>query len=221
MLKIDIVSDVVCPWCAVGVSSLLQALEELGDLPVALHFQPFELNPTLPPGGADLVEYLGRKYGVSAGQVAQMHEQIRQRGEAVGFTFDIAKRTRTYNTFDAHRLLHWAGEQDQVSGAGHPRDHQLRLKQALLRAHFTDGQDPGDAEVLVRLATEAGLDAEAARTVLARGDHADAVREREAHYRAQGIQSVPSFIVNDQHLIEGGQPPQVFVQALRQIAAQA
>jgi len=136
-MKIDVVSDVVCPWCAVGVSSLLRALDTLGDeLRPTLHFQPFELNPTLGPGGQDIVEYLGRKYGSTPEQIERTHEQIAQRGAAVGFTFNMDLRTRTYNSFDAHRLLHWAGLEGE--------DFQLLLKLALLRSYFTEGLDPGE-----------------------------------------------------------------------------
>jgi predicted DsbA family dithiol-disulfide isomerase len=144
-MKIEIVSDVVCPWCAVGVSALDRALETLGDeLRPTLHFEPFELNPDLGAGGRDIVEYLGQKYGRTAAQIDQMHAQIAQRGAAVGFAFDMDLRSRTYNTFDAHRLLHWAGEVDVVDGG----QRQGALKRALLRAHFTEGRDPGDAELL-------------------------------------------------------------------------
>jgi predicted DsbA family dithiol-disulfide isomerase len=127
----------------------------------------------------------------------------------------MARRTRTYNTFDAHRLLHWAGEVDDADGG----QRQAALKRALLRAHFTEGRDPGDAGLLVALAAEAGLDADAARAVIDSDAHALAVREREQHWQQMGISSVPSFIINDTHLISGGQPPEVFVQALREIAA--
>ena len=210
-MKIDVVSDVVCPWCAVGVASLLRALDTLGDeLRPTLHFQPFELNPTLGPGGQDIVEYLGRKYGSTPEQIERTHEQIAQRGAAVGFTFNMDLRTRTYNSFDAHRLLHWAGLEGE--------DFQLLLKLALLRSYFTEGLDPGEPTLLVSLAAEAGLDAVRALDILASDEYADEVREREHFYQSQGIASVPSFIINDRHLIAGGQPPEFFVQALRQIA---
>jgi len=211
-MKIDFVSDVSCPWCAIGLTSLETALERLGpEVPVTLHFQPFELNPGMAPEGEDTTEHLARKYGMPEDQVLKNREAIRQRGAAVGFTFDMAKRSRIYNTFDAHRLLHWA----ETQGEG----RQLALKKALLQAYFTDGQDPSSHDVLVRYATEAGLDGEQAREVLASGRYADAVREREQYYQQRGIHSVPSIIIDDKHLIQGGQPPEVFEQALRQIAA--
>jgi predicted DsbA family dithiol-disulfide isomerase len=213
-MKIDFVSDVSCPWCAIGLSSLQAALERIGpSLPVELHFQPFELNPGMAPEGEDTTEHLARKYGIDEAQVARNREAIRQRGAAVGFTFDMQARARIYNTFDAHRLLHWAG------GQGEGR--QLALKKALLGAYFTDGQDPSSHEVLVRYAERAGLDPVQAREVLASGAFADEVRAAERYFQERGIHSVPAVIIDDRHLISGGQPPEVFEQALRKLAEQA
>jgi predicted DsbA family dithiol-disulfide isomerase len=211
-MKIDFVSDVACPWCAVGLNSLEQALASIGAaLPVELHFQPFELNPQMGPEGEDAAEHLMRKYRISAEQLAHNRQAIVERGAAVGFTFGT--RTRIWNTFDAHRLLHWAGEQ----GAA----HQRRFKHALLAAYHARGENPGAREVLLRVAAEAGLDPAQAADVIDSGRYADAVRDREQHYQQLGIHSVPSVIVDDRHLIQGGQPPEVFEQALRQIAAGA
>lgn len=211
-LKIDMVSDIVCPWCAIGLSSLQIALDRTADVVNAeLHFQPFQLNPDMPPEGADVVEYLSSKYGMAADQVRANQEAIAQRGQAVGFEFRMDRRGRTWNTFDAHRLLHWAGLQGR----------QIELKRALLSAYFTEGNNPADHAVLLNCAAQAGLDAEAARTVLSSDAHADDVRATVAHYARLGIRSVPAFIINDQHLIEGGQPPEVFERALRQLAAAA
>jgi predicted DsbA family dithiol-disulfide isomerase len=209
-LKIDFVSDVSCPWCAVGLASLQVALERLGTaVPVELTFQPFELNPAMAAQGEDTTEHLARKYGSTPEQAAAVREQIRSRGAELGFTFNLDKRSRIYNTFNAHRLLHWA----------HTEGLQLPLKQALLKAYFTDGENPSDPETLVRIATEVGLDAARAREILAGDAYADAVREQERFYQQQGIHSVPAVIINDRHLVSGGQPPEVFEQALRQIAA--
>jgi predicted DsbA family dithiol-disulfide isomerase len=205
-MKIDFVSDVVCPWCAIGLASLQTALSRLpSDVPIDLHFQPFELNPQMAPEGEDIVEHLSRKYGISPAQVAQNRENIRARGEAVGFQF--GPRDRTYNTFDAHRLLHWAG----IEGG------QVALKTAMLDAYHASGDNIGDREVLVRLAGVAGLDEAKARAVLESGEYADAVREREAFYQAQGISGVPAVIIDDRYLISGGQPPEVFEQSIRKI----
>jgi predicted DsbA family dithiol-disulfide isomerase len=208
-IKIDFVSDVSCPWCAVGLGSLESALSRLqGEIEAEIHFQPFELNPDMPPEGQDTVERLSRKYGMTPEQVRHNGELITARGLEVGFTFNMDKRTHTYNTFDAHRLLHWAGFEG----------HQLALKHALLKAYFTDGENPSAHDVLVRLCGESGLDAGRARAILDSDEYAADVREREHFYAQQGITSVPSIILNDRHLIQGGQTPEVFERALRQVA---
>lgn len=208
-LRIDFVSDVVCPWCAIGLASLETALDRVSDgIGVEMHFQPFELNPQMPPEGEDITEHLSRKYGIDAAQIARNREAIRQRGEEVGFRF--GPRERTYNTFDAHRLLHWAG----LKG----RQHEL--KRVLLVAYHSYARNPSDHEVLAACAAQAGLDAEGVREVLASGAYVDEVRANEHHWLALGINSVPAVIVNERHLISGGQPPEVFEQALRRIAAQ-
>ncbi|MFM2120101.1 MAG: hypothetical protein RL722_1569 [Pseudomonadota bacterium] len=218
MIRIDFVSDVACPWCAVGLNGLERALERLageaGFAPgeVAIEFQPFELNPQMPPEGEDTVEHLARKYGITPAQIRQNQEALRQRGASVGFTF--GERKRIHNTFDAHRLLMWAGETG-------PEGAQRRLKHALLGAYFTQGQNPGDVEVLVAAASAAGLDGEAARALLAGPAYRDEVKAREREWQDLGIHSVPAVIVNRRHLIQGGQPPEVFEQALRQIAAES
>lgn len=213
-LKIDFVSDVSCPWCAIGLASLERALGRLeSDVKPELHFQPFELNPAMPPAGQDITEHLTQKYRTTPEQQAQAREAIRQRGAEVGFEFRREGRDRIYNTFDAHRLLHWAAQE------GGERQHAL--KRALLKAYFTEGRSPGDHEVLAQVAAQAGLDVVRAREILAGEEFAAEVREREQFYQGQGIHAVPSVIVNDRHLIQGGQPPEVFEQALRQIAAGA
>lgn len=209
-MKIDFVSDVSCPWCVIGLKSLEDALGRVaGVVQTELHFQPFELNPQMPAEGQDIAEHLAEKYGASPEQSMRNREMIRARGQDVGFTFSMDKRSRIYNTFDAHRLLHWAEEEGR----------QLALKEALFKAYFTDGENPGSHEVLARVAGEVGLDAARAAEILASGEYADAVREREQFYLQQGIHSVPAIIINDKHLISGGQPAEVFEQALRQIAA--
>ena len=209
-LRIDFVSDVSCPWCAVGLASLQQALTTLdGEVSAEIHFQPFELNPRMPPDGEDSTEHLVRKYGSSAEQIDANREAIRERGAALGFTFNMDRSSRVYNTFDAHRLLHWA----EVEGC------QMALKQGLLRAYFTEGKDVSDRDTLVELAEAAGLDGVRTREVLASDTYAEEVRAQEQLFMDRGISSVPATIINGQHLISGGQPPEAFVQALRQIAA--
>jgi|SRR5690348_3033790 predicted DsbA family dithiol-disulfide isomerase len=211
-LRIDFVSDVSCPWCAIGLTALQQALHNLqGEVAAEIHFQPFELNPQMPPEGEDSTEHLMRKYGSGAAQIEANREVIRERGAALGFTFNMDRRSRVYNTFDAHRLLHWA----ELEG------RHLALKQALLRAYFTDGEDVSAHDTLLRLAAESGLDVEQARQVLASDAYADEVRTQERFYQEHGIQSVPATIINGKHLISGGQPPEAFEQALRQLSASA
>jgi predicted DsbA family dithiol-disulfide isomerase len=207
-MKIDFVSDIACPWCAVGLNSLEQALRTLGDaVQVDMHFQPFELNPAMPPEGEDTTEHLSKKYGLTPEQLAQGRAGLRLRGADVGFTF--GERPRVWNTFNAHRLLHWAGLEGR----------QRELKHALLAAYHTHALNPGDVEVLVRVAGEVGLDTQRARAIAESDEYADEVRALERHYQELGIHSVPSIIINERHLIQGGQPPELFERALRQIAA--
>ena len=210
-LKIDFVSDIACPWCVIGLRSLETALERVsGSVDADIHFQPFELNPQMPAEGQDIAEHIAQKYGSTPEQMARNQENIRARGAQLGFTFDMGKRSRIYNTFDAHRLLHWA----ELEGK------QSALKNALFAAYFTEGRNPSDREVLLDVATQAGLDASQAREVLESGRYADDVREREHFYQSRGINAVPSVIINDKYLVQGGQPPEVFEQALRRIAAE-
>jgi predicted DsbA family dithiol-disulfide isomerase len=211
-IKIDFVSDVSCPWCVVGLGGLELALDRLADLVTAdIHFQPFELNPDMPAAGENIVEHIGKKYGSTPAQSAANRAAIRERAATVGFEMKTDENSRIYNTFDAHRLLHWAG----LNG------HQTALKHALFKAHFTDGQAVNDADVLVTAAKSAGLDDAEAREVLAHGRYAQDVRDAEEKWRLAGINSVPAVIINDRYLISGGQPPEYFEQALRQIASEA
>jgi predicted DsbA family dithiol-disulfide isomerase len=210
-LQIDFVSDVACPWCAVGLASLERALENIGDdVPVQVRFQPFELNPQMGPEGQDATEHIQQKYGASAEQQAKNRAGIAQRGAEVGFTFRKEGRGRVWNTFDAHRLLTWAGE----LGGSAQRD----LKMALLKAYHGEGRSPADPAVLLDVVESVGLDRASAREVLESGKYADEVRQAEAHFQQLGIHAVPSVVINNRHLIQGGQPPEVFEQALRQIA---
>ncbi len=187
-MRIDFVSDVSCPWCAVGLYALERALERVGDeVPVELHFQPFELNPGLEPEGRDIVEYLGQKYGKTPQDIAQTQATIRERGAAVGFAF--GQRERTWNTFDAHRLLHWAGLQGR----------QRELKHALLQAYHGEGQNPAPRGP-ARLRRRRGLDEAEAKAVIGSARYADEVRAQIRHFQQLGIHAVPSIIVN-------GKPP--------------
>ncbi|MFM0362749.1 DsbA family oxidoreductase [Paraburkholderia sediminicola] len=209
-LTIDFVSDIACPWCAIGLSSLQLALSRLGDTvdaKVAVH--PFELNPEMGPDGEAIVDYLGKKYGRTPEQIAATQAMIRERGASVGFAF--GPREHVYNTFDAHRLLHWAG----IEGK------QLPLKLALLRAYHAEGKDPSNHQVLVEAAQSVGLDAAQASEVLRSGIYADDVRAEEREYQAKGIQSVPAIIFNGRYLVSGGQPVEAFEQVIQQILAEA
>jgi predicted DsbA family dithiol-disulfide isomerase len=211
-IKIDFVSDVSCPWCIVGLKSLEQALANASDAVTAtIHFQPFELNPQMAPEGEDIGEHIAKKYGSTPEQRKQSQEMLRQRGEAVGFHFDMGARDRIWNTFDAHRLLYWADEEGR----------QGELKHALFDAYFTRGESPASHEVLLRVATQVGLDPARAADILASNEFAGEVREKEEFYRRAGISSVPAIIINERHLISGGQTPEVFEKALRDIAAEA
>jgi predicted DsbA family dithiol-disulfide isomerase len=212
-LKIDFVSDIACPWCAVGLGALDQALEKLkGEVQAQLHFQPFELNPNMAPGGQDLSEHLTQKYGSTPEQQAQIRANISARGEEVGFKFNPGGRGRVYNTFNAHRLLHWAG----VKG---PESSQHALKRALLASYQGRAEVIESNEVLLAVVASVGLDVAEAQTILSSDTYSQEVREIEKFYQQAGIHSVPAVIINDKHLISGGQPAAVFEQALRQIAA--
>lgn len=215
-LHIDFVSDVACPWCAVGLNALERALEALRTshpdaLAVELRFQPFELNPTLGPDGEDAAEHLKAKYGMDDAQLGAARATLRERGAAVGFEF--GERRRVWNTFDAHRLLHHAGVVDAQA--------QRRLKHALLRAYHRDGRNPGAPEVLLDAAAQAGLDVEAARAVIAGDAYADQVRADEQAWSQAGIRAVPSVVIERRHLLQGAQPPEVFTRALLDLAGLA
>lgn len=212
-LKIDFVSDIACPWCAIGLAALEQAAAKVSaDITVQIHFQPFQLNPAMPPEGQDIGEHLAQKYGSTPEQQAANYESIRARGEALGFEFRRTGRGRTWNTFDCHRLLEWVGDTAPSM--------QILLKKALLKANFTDGVNPANHALLLKITGELGLDTTQAARILASNDYADPVRARQRFYAANQINSVPAVIINERHLISGGQPVEVFENALRQIAAQ-
>lgn len=211
-LKIDFVSDVSCPWCIVGLGGLDAALARLSDQVTAdIHFQPFELNPNMPPEGQNIVEHVAEKYGATPAQSSANRQAIHARAAEVGFTMNTGPESRIYNTFDAHRLLHWAG----IVGG------QSALKRALFDAYFTDGLSPADHTVLADVAEKAGLDREAAAQVLSSGQYAPEVRAAEHAWREAGISAVPAVIINDRYLISGGQPADYFERVLRKIIAEA
>ena len=210
-LKIDFVSDVSCPWCIIGLRGLEEALERLGNLVEAdIRFQPFELNPHMPAEGQELVEHVAQKYGSTPQQFRERRAATRDRAAELGFVIALSPEDgRVYNTFDAHRLLHWAG----LEG----RAHQLKL--ALFRAYFTLGLSPSDHAVLADAAESAELDRDAAMELLASGLYSNEVREAEHFWQVKGISAVPAVIINERYLISGGQPTEVFESAIRKIAA--
>ena len=187
---------------------LERALERSG-IEAELHMQPFELNPTMAAVGANAAQYLKAKYGMSDEQLAVNRARITERGAAEGFAF--GRREHVWNTFDAHRLLHWAG----VEGTS---GQQRALKHALLKAYHGEGRNPGAHDVLLELATQVGLPPERAREVLEKNEFAEEVRKAERFWHEAGINSVPAVVINRQHLISGGQPSEAFEQALRQVA---
>jgi predicted DsbA family dithiol-disulfide isomerase len=212
-MRIDFISDIVCPWCAIGLYSLEAAAARIPGLELDLHFHPFELNPGMGPEGQDIEEHLAQKYGASPTQLAGTRQAIRERGEALGFAFRMEARSRIYNTRDAHRLLHWADE--AFGGAV-----QRQLKVAMLKAYFTDGRNVSDRAVLLELAVAAGLPEAGAKEVLDSRQYDAEVAAAEAEVHAQNIHAVPAIIVNQRHLIQGGQSVEVFEKLLRQVMAE-
>jgi predicted DsbA family dithiol-disulfide isomerase len=215
-LHIDFVSDIVCPWCVVGLGGLTEALGRLEGEGIAaeIRFQPFELNPQMPPEGENIVDHIGRKYGATPEQSARNRVMIAERAAEAwpGFGMRMGEDSRIWNTFDAHRLLHWAGTIGMAE--------QRALKEALFRAHFTEGRTMTDADVLADAAAAAGLDRDEAAAVLAEGRHAAEVRAAEALWVSRGITGVPAVVVEGKWLISGGQPAGVFEDALRKMAAE-
>lgn len=210
-IRIDIVSDLMCPWCAIGLASLNKALAALeGKVAADIHWQPFELNPNIPAEGEDMLEHLMGKYGITAEQSKENRRNITERGAALGFTFDFVEGMRMRNTFNAHQLLHWA------EGSG----KQSELKQALFVAHFQKHLDINTVAELVKIAAEVGLDSSEAEAVLTDQRFANQVRAAEQHWQEMGIHSVPAMILNEKYLISGGQPPETYIQALTELVKQ-
>lgn len=211
-MKIDFVSDVSCPWCIIGLRGLEEALERASDVVEAtITFQPFELNPDMPPEGQNIDEHVAEKYGSSPEQSAANRAMIRDRAADLGFTMTMSDASRIYNTFDAHRLLHWA----DLEGC------QAGLKHALFDAYFTAGENPSDRNVLIAAAEKVGLDGTSAREVLSSGRYGDDVRRAEQLWRSRGINAVPAVVIDGRYLISGGQPAEAFERALRSISAEA
>ena len=212
-LKIDFVSDVVCPWCVVGLGGLEGALARVraDGIDAEITFRPFLLNPDMAPEGETIGAHIARKYGSTPEQSAASRQLIHDKAAEVGFTMNTGPDSRIWNTFDCHRLLHWAAETAP--------DKQGALKKALFETHFTGGRNLTDPEVLADAAATAGLDRAAAAAVLADGRYAEAVRAEAALWMSRGINSVPAVVIEGKYLISGGQPAAVFEEGLRKIAA--
>ena len=209
-LRIDIVSDVVCPWCIIGYRQLAEALKQT-NTEHEIHWHPFELNSNMPSAGQNLREHIMEKYGSSKEESDASRLRMTQAGNEVGFEFNFNDDTRMHNTFNLHQLLYWAGQQGQKP--------MHDLKQALFSAHFTDGRNISDNTVLADIAAEVGLNREEALAVLEDQRFAKEVRAEERHWQQQGIQSVPAMIFNERHLVSGAQGMDNYVNILQQLAA--
>ncbi len=213
-VRIDFISDIMCPWCAVGLYSLKQALDEIGDgVEVDLHFQPFELNPNMAAHGQNTREHIREKYGDRANS-GESRKVLTDMGSALGFEFNFSPEAMMWNTFDAHRLLYWAGRPEVEGGL-----KQQALKEAMLAAHFQRGETMGDHSVLAAIAESVGLPGEEARAVLRSGEFGSQVRALQQQWQQAGIQAVPSVILNGRWLIQGGQPPEAFRDAIERVSA--
>ncbi|SNT69901.1 DsbA family protein [Psychrobacter sp. LV10R520-6] len=206
-LQIDIVSDVVCPWCVIGYRQLAEALKQT-NTPHEIHWHPFELNPNTPPEGQNLREHIMEKYGSTAQDSEESRVRMTAAGAEVGFEFQFTDDTRTYNTFNVHQLLHWADQQGRMHD----------LKQALFTAHFTNNRNVSDSAVLADIAADIGLDRTEALAVIEDQRFAKDIREAVQRSQEQGIQSVPSVIFNGRHLVSGAQGVENYISILQQLA---
>jgi predicted DsbA family dithiol-disulfide isomerase len=209
-LQIDIISDVMCPWCIVGYRRLEQALSQFNDLEVKIQWHPFELNPTMGPEGQHLGEHIAEKYGSTPEQSAQNRQRLTQMGADLGFEFNFSDSSRIYNTLLAHQLLYWAAESGK----------QTELKLALFSSYFTQQQNPDDIEVLINIATQVGLDADEARVVLSDKRYEKAVKEAEQFWISRGIQAVPAIVFNQQYLVSGAQEPATIAELITKLTSE-
>lgn len=219
VVRIDMVSDVACPWCAIGLTTLEKAIAitdkmSRGQITVSVYLQPFELNPDMPVGGEEVIGYLANKYGISAQQVRINQQRIYDRAADVGFAFHPEGRKHVYNTFNCHRLIHWAQTE-------HSPESALMLKKALLAAYFTSVQNMDEPDTLLAAVAQAELDTDRAREVLLEDEFAQEVRAAQARFKMQDIHGVPAFILNDKFLIEGAQPVEHLAAAIQQAAKRA
>ncbi|MEM1431908.1 MAG: DsbA family oxidoreductase [Pseudomonadota bacterium] len=209
MIKLDILSDPICPWCYIGKSRLDAALADRPGAPFAIEYHPFQLNPDMPPGGMDRRTYLETKFGGKA-QAAEVYGRIDEAARESGIEIDFAAITRTPNTLDAHRLIHWAGLEGR----------QLPVVSALFTAYFHDGRDIGDRDTLADIADGAGLDAAMIRRLLAGDADRDDIVARDANARERGVTGVPTHIIASQHVVPGAQPTELWLKLIDEISEQ-
>lgn len=209
-LRVDIVSDVVCPWCIIGYKQLMKALTSMpGQFDVTIYWHPFELNPGMPQEGQDLREHLAKKYGTTPDQSRGARARLSELGESLGFTFDYFDGMRMVNTFRAHQLLHWAGEQGR----------QTELKLALFEAFFSRREDVNDPRLLAAVAGRAGLDSVQAGAILSDARFAPVVRQEQQVWLEREVHAVPTFFFQQQYIVPGAQEPEAFVRLLQKIQA--
>ncbi|MEI7530935.1 MAG: DsbA family oxidoreductase [Betaproteobacteria bacterium] len=213
-IRIDFVSDVACPWCAVGFGFLEQALENLKDeVKVEIHFQPFELNPSMPPGGEETIPYLMKKYGSEEAGIRKTQAHLVERAKQAQFEFNSNYRPKVYNTFNCHRLIYWAG----TLGV----EKQYAMKKECLKAYFTRNENVDDRSVLLQAVKNIGLDVIRAKEILESDEYTVQVRQEQEHFQKLGINAVPSVIIENQYLVQGGQPAEVFEKTIREVLLKA
>ncbi len=207
MIRLDIFSDPICPWCFIGKANLDRALEAHPDHPFAIEWHPFQLNPDMPPEGADRRSYLEAKFGGKQNAVS-IYARVAEAAEAAGVAINFEAMNRVPNTLDAHRMIHWAGLEGR----------QSVMVSALFRAYFRDGKDIGDKATLAALAGDAGMDAAlAARLLATDADRAD-IAARDAHARQRGVNAVPTFVISNQYVLSGAQPADLWGKVIDELA---
>lgn len=210
MIKLDIFSDPVCPWCYIGNANLDRALEAAPDHPFDIEWHPFQLNPGMPAEGVDRAEYLEAKFGGKA-KAVEIYARVEQAARDAGLQIDFATIKRMPNTLNAHRLIHWAGLEGR----------QTAIVSALMRAYWREGRDIGDAATLVEIAAAAGMDRALTQRLLATDEDAQALKARDIHARQRGVTGVPCFIIANQYVVSGAQPPQVWSDVLAELRSSA
>lgn len=210
MIRLDIFSDPVCPWCLIGKANLDRALEAHPEHPFAIAWHPFQLNPDMPAEGVDKRSYLATRFG-GEDKLDAIHDRLREMAKKAGVAMDPDKAERLPNTLDAHRLIHWAGLEGK----------QAAMVSALFRAYWRDGRDIGDPEELADIAEEIGLDPKAITRLLATDADADDLRARDADARTKGVSAVPTFLIAQQYVVSGAQPPEVWTQIIEELVAKA